>query len=133
MQNPEPRFYPSYPRRIDDFDAWRAMERHKRSGICFRYNDEIRQLLFERIQQIHPTWSERQQKLMFFKLSYRGDCFEQMSGAQIKRGHLTEAEVEAVRAVPIAIERQDALRHAGISHPNLDADRISWPPIPETP
>ena len=127
MQNPEPRFYPSYPMRIDDYNAWRAMERGKRTGLCFRYNAEIRQKLIERVQAIHPDWSERQQRLMFFKLSYKGDCFETMAAAQITRGHLTEAEVEAVRAIPIPTERADAERYAAISHPNLDESQIIWP------
>lgn len=127
IQNPEPRFYPSYPMRIDDFDAWRAMDRGKRSGLCFAYNDEIRQLLIERVQDIHPDWGEEQQRLMFFKLSYKGENFEMFSAAKIKRGDFTEAEVEAVRVVPIPTEREDALRYAGISHPMLDESQMTWP------
>ncbi len=108
-----------------DFAQWRALppgERNRRG-----FGNEIRRLLIERIQQIHPDWSERQQLLMFFKLSYKGDCFEVMSSAQIKRGHLTEAEVEAVRAVPIPTEREDAWRYASISHPDLDKSQMTWP------
>lgn len=127
MRNPEPRFYPSYYLRIDNYEVWRAMERGKRAAIGWDFVNDIRRLLIERVQEIHPDWNERQQLLMHFKLSYKGDCFEEMAGAQIKRGHLTEMEVEAVRAVPIPIEREDALRYAGISHLMLDENQMTWP------
>ena len=127
MQNPEPRFYPSYCLRIDDYDVWRAMDKSERAAIGWNFVNDIRRLQMERIQAIHPDWNEAQCRLMFFKLSYRGENFELFSNAKIKRGDFTEAEVEAVRAVPVPTERADALRYAGISHPLLDESNLIWP------
>ena len=127
MQNPEPRFYPSYHLRIDDYDVWRAMDRGECASISWGFINDIRRLQMERIREIHPDWNESQHNLMFFKLRYRGENFELFCAAKIKRGDFTPAEVEAVRAVPIPTERADALRYAGISYPLLDEDALFWP------
>ena len=127
MQNPEPRFYPSYYLRIDDYEVWRAMDRGERASITWNFINDIRRLQMERIREIHPDWNEAQHRLMFFKLAYRGENFELFSNAKIKRGDFTPAEVEAVRAIPIPTERADALRYAGISHPLLDENALFWP------
>ena len=127
MQNSEPRFYSSYYLRIDDYKVWRAMDRGERAAIGWKFVNDICRLQMERIREIHPDWNEAQHNLMFFKLRYRGENFELFSTAKIKRGDFTEAEVEAVRAIPIPTERLDALRYAGISHPQLDESKLFWP------
>ncbi len=130
MQNPEPRFYPTYPMKMD-WDAWRTLPAGERASRGFRYNDEIRQLLFERIQIVHPAWSEEQHFMMFFRLSYAGEHFENFSKAKIARGDWKAGEVEAVRATPIPFERAESEKYAAISHPELDADANIWPSAAE--
>ena len=127
MQNPEPRFYPSYYLRIDDYNVWRAMDRGERASITWNFVNDICRLQMERIREIHPDWNEAQHNLMFFKLRYRGENFEVFSAAKIKRDDFTEDEVEAVREIPIPTERADALRYAWISHPLLDESALFGP------
>ncbi|HEX8465405.1 MAG TPA: hypothetical protein VF627_12385 [Abditibacterium sp.] len=122
----EHRFYPTYPMKIE-WDSWRTKPSGTRASLGFAYNSQIQQLLFERIESVHPDWSHEQHKMMFFKLSYVGDHFEKFARAKIARGDLTAECVEAVRATPIPFDRAECEKYTAISHPDLDEESNIWP------
>lgn len=122
----EPRFYPSYPMKID-WEKWRALSSGERASRGFRYNSEIRGLLFERVQSVHPNWSRNQHDMMFFRLCYAGEHFEMFAKAKIARGDWKPGEVETVRATPIPFERNESEKYTVISHPELDEKSEIWP------
>jgi hypothetical protein len=130
MQNPEPRFYPSFPMKMD-WEKWRALPSGVRAARAWNYNDEIWRLLFERVQQIHPTWSEQQHQMMFFRLRYAGEHFDGYARARIARGDWRPDEVEAVQTIPIPFGREDGQKYTAISHPDLDEDARIWPSAAE--
>jgi len=118
-KNPEPRFYPTF--------AMKANLDSGRVSRGFAFDGEIKRLLFERVQQLHPDWSREQHEMMFFRLRYAGEHFEEFAEEKAKRGHWRLEEVEQVRAFPIPLGRADGGQYATISHPDLDEEKILWP------
>lgn len=123
---PEPRFYPTYPMKIE-LDSWRGLPARERAALGLAYDAQIHDLLFERIVTVHPSWSREQHEMMFFKLRYAGEHFDAFSQAKIERGDWTVAEVAEVRAVPIPPTRAESEKYTAISHPNLDSANSIWP------
>lgn len=126
MKIPEPRFYPSYPMKVD-LEQWRAISQGERMARGLAYSAQIQVLLFERIEVVHAGWSHKQHEMMFFKLRYAGEHFEPFAKAKIERGDWATAEVEAVRATPIPESRQASEKYTAISHPELDYANNIWP------
>ncbi len=122
----EPRFYPSYPMKID-WEKWRALSSGERASRGFRYNSEIRGLLLERVQIVHSDWSCDQHDMMFFRLCYTGEHFETFANAKISRGDWQESEVEAVRVTPIPFDRNESEKYTAISHPEMDESSLIYP------
>lgn len=125
-RNPEPRFYPTFAMKID-LDTWRAVPQGERVERGFAFDGEIKRLLFARVRVLHPAWSGEQHEMMFFRLLYAGEHFEEFAREKIKRDHWQEDEVEAVRATPIPLLRQESEPYAAISHPDLDESLKTWP------
>lgn len=115
-RNPEPRFYPTF-----------AMKMAGATSRGFAFDGEIKRLLLERVRVLHPAWSGEQHEMMFFRLLYAGEHFEEFAREKIKRDHWQEDEVEAVRATPMPLSRQDSEPYAAISHPDLDESLKIWP------
>ena len=130
MQNPEPRFYPTFAMKVDT-DSWRALAQSERLSRGLNFSDEIKRLLFARVQEIHPVWSREQHEMMFFRLLYAGEHFEEFAREKIKRHHWQEDEVEAVRATPIPLSREASEPYAAIFHPDVDEAQILWPHVAE--
>lgn len=122
----EPRFYPSYPMKID-LEVWRSLSPSERASRGFNFSAQIRHLLFGRVQTVHSNWSHEQHEMMFFRLCYAGEHFEDFAKAKIARGDWREREVEAVRATPIPFSRADSEKYTAISHPDLDENANVWP------
>lgn len=122
----ESRFYPIYPMKIN-IDEWRLLSSSERMMRGFRYNDEIEQLLFKRVENVHSSWNNQQHKMMFFRLRYAGEHFETLAKAKIERGDLSTKEVEAVRAIRLPFTRAESAVYTSISHPDLDETANIWP------
>ena len=126
FKNPEPRFDPTWAMKTD-LESWRALPDSERISGGFAFDGEIKRLLFERVQQLHPDWSREQHEMMFFRLRYAGEHFEEFAGQKVKRGYWHLEEVEQVRAFPIPLSRADGGQYAAISHPDMDEEKILWP------
>ncbi len=122
----EPRFYPTYSMKVD-LNQWRALSKGDRASRGFKFDAEIRSLLFGRVQAVHPNWSRDQHEMMFFRLRYADEHFDVFSRAKISRGNWKESEVDAVRAMPIPFERVECEKYTAIFHPELDEKTEIWP------
>lgn len=67
--------------------------------------------------------------MMFFKLRYAGEHFDDFARAKIARGDWLPYEVEEVRATPIPLDRVDSEKYTAISHPDLDENASIWPSL----
>ena len=124
--NPEPRFYPTFAMKID-IESWRSLPQGERVARGFAFDGEIKRLLWARVEELHPDWSRDQHDMMFFRLLYAGEHFEDFAREKLKRGHWKAEEVEVVRLTPIPLSREDSEPYAAIVHPDLDEDLKLWP------
>ena len=124
--NPEPRFYPTFAMKID-IESWRQLPQGERVTRGFTFDGQIKRLLRARVEELHPDWSRDQHDMMFFRLLYAGEHFEQFAREKETRGHWKPEEIEVVRATPIPLSREDSEPYAAISHPDLDEDLKLWP------